>query len=223
MRRKGFTLIELLVVIAIIAILAAILFPVFAKAKESARRTYCQSSEKQLAAAILLYCADHDEYFPLNANNVYPQIWWFNSIQPYERKASQLAFTGCPSSKKYFDFGYNYLALGHININDPTKRPRKTSEILGASRVVMIMDTNNTDYNKAKGLTGSPMIVYWGPGGDPATGDKILIGVDRPMSHGGEAVNAAWVDGHCSWVELTKLWNNGHPEKYFGTYIHSIY
>src|SRR5438105_6999247 len=60
-RRKGFTLIELLVVIAIIAILAAILFPVFAQAREQARRTSCLSNEKQVAISILMYAQDFDE------------------------------------------------------------------------------------------------------------------------------------------------------------------
>jgi len=61
MRRQGFTLIELLVVIAIIAILAAILFPVFAKAREKARQATCQSNLKQLALAMMSYAADYDE------------------------------------------------------------------------------------------------------------------------------------------------------------------
>ena len=63
-RRRGFTLIELLVVIAIIAILSAILFPVFAKAREKARQTACSSNQKQLATAILLYVQEHDDQLP---------------------------------------------------------------------------------------------------------------------------------------------------------------
>src|SRR5579863_528760 len=62
--RTGFTLIELLVVIAIIAILAAILFPVFAQAREKARQATCQSNEKQIALAFLMYNQDYDERFP---------------------------------------------------------------------------------------------------------------------------------------------------------------
>ena len=65
MTKKGFTLIELLVVIAIIAILAAILFPVFAKAREKARQSSCLSNVKQLGLALLSYCQDNDECFPL--------------------------------------------------------------------------------------------------------------------------------------------------------------
>ncbi|MGI5819861.1 MAG: DUF1559 domain-containing protein [Armatimonadota bacterium] len=64
MYRRGFTLIELLVVIAIIAILAAILFPVFARAREKARQTSCASNLKQLGLAVLMYVNDYDERFP---------------------------------------------------------------------------------------------------------------------------------------------------------------
>jgi prepilin-type N-terminal cleavage/methylation domain-containing protein/prepilin-type processing-associated H-X9-DG protein len=63
--RKGFTLIELLVVIAIIAILAAMLFPVFARARESARKIQCLSNVKNIAMAIQMYLADFDQFFPL--------------------------------------------------------------------------------------------------------------------------------------------------------------
>jgi prepilin-type N-terminal cleavage/methylation domain-containing protein len=69
--RRGFTLIELLVVIAIIAILAAILFPVFAQARESARKTTCLSNMKQLGLGVMMYVQDYDEVFPTAGAN-----WW---------------------------------------------------------------------------------------------------------------------------------------------------
>jgi prepilin-type N-terminal cleavage/methylation domain-containing protein len=70
---RGFTLIELLVVIAIIAILAAILFPVFAKAREKARQSSCLNNQRQIAVAILMYAQDHDEVLP-DESNVWPEI-----------------------------------------------------------------------------------------------------------------------------------------------------
>jgi len=66
---RGFTLIELLVVIAIIAILAAILFPVFAQAREMARKASCQSNEKQILTSMLMYIQDYDSHFPPTRND----------------------------------------------------------------------------------------------------------------------------------------------------------
>ncbi len=75
--RKGFTLIELLVVIAIIAILAAILFPVFARARENARRASCQSNLKQIGLGMMMYVQDFDERMP-NSFNTYPTTGAYN-------------------------------------------------------------------------------------------------------------------------------------------------
>lgn len=71
-RQRGFTLIELLVVIAIIAILASILFPVFARARENARRTSCMSNLKQIGLGLMQYTQDYDENYPMNI--VYPLV-----------------------------------------------------------------------------------------------------------------------------------------------------
>jgi len=106
--KRGFTLIELLVVIAIISILAAILFPVFARARESARRASCMSNLKQIALGVMMYKQDYDETFPLikvnSAENATPNnpYGWADSLQSYIKS---LQVFRCPSdsSKHVFD------------------------------------------------------------------------------------------------------------------------
>ncbi len=95
-KKSAFTLIELLVVIAIIAILAAILFPVFARARENARRASCQSNLKQIGLGILQYTQDYDEKMLSSKNDgIYTNVPWHVQIQPYI-KSYQLF--KCPSN-----------------------------------------------------------------------------------------------------------------------------
>jgi len=116
--RKGFTLIELLVVIAIIAILAAILFPVFARAREKANQTSCLSNLKQIGLAALMYAQDYDDMSPRGCGYVAPDVIittygeWFITLQPYIKNTQ--IFT-CPSAR-YSDFssgGATSSALGY--------------------------------------------------------------------------------------------------------------
>jgi prepilin-type N-terminal cleavage/methylation domain-containing protein/prepilin-type processing-associated H-X9-DG protein len=98
-RPNGFTLIELLVVIAIIAILAAILFPVFAQAREKARQISCLSNVKQLLLAFKMYAQDYDEHYPFGRNddwNPGEHYTWRWAIQPYVKN---LGVMRCPSNQ----------------------------------------------------------------------------------------------------------------------------
>jgi len=109
MKKKGFTLIELLVVIAIIAILAAILFPVFARARENARRAACQSNMKQIGLALMQYSQDYDEQFPHTSFGG-PDTTWDERINAYTSVkagawgANPLMFQ-CPSDSLARQFG----------------------------------------------------------------------------------------------------------------------
>ncbi|MBC8136124.1 MAG: DUF1559 domain-containing protein [Fibrella sp.] len=101
--RRGFTLIELLVVIAIIAILAAILFPVFAQAREKARQTSCLSNEKQLGLALIQYTQDYDETYPYSIMSGITGDWnqtWVQKVIPYVK---DLRVFMCPSDSNAGD------------------------------------------------------------------------------------------------------------------------
>jgi prepilin-type N-terminal cleavage/methylation domain-containing protein/prepilin-type processing-associated H-X9-DG protein len=93
--KRAFTLIELLVVIAIIAILAAILFPVFAKAREKARQTSCASNEKQIGVAIIQYTQDYDEVYPLVGDGEGGEYTWAQEIFSYVKSTAVFA---CPDN-----------------------------------------------------------------------------------------------------------------------------
>jgi prepilin-type N-terminal cleavage/methylation domain-containing protein/prepilin-type processing-associated H-X9-DG protein len=123
LRRCGFTLIELLVVIAIIAILAAILFPVFAQAREAARKASCLSNEKQIGTAFMMYTQDYDERANINTwnGNTFgdtPGPGQINQIfverlQPYTKNYGVFV---CPSDPS------PYTAWDHVNLGQPANR-----------------------------------------------------------------------------------------------------
>lgn len=136
-RRRGFTLIELLVVIAIIAILAAILFPVFAQARESARKTSCLSNLKQQALGISMYTQDNDEFLPQGSRTMSDgTVWrWMHQTFPYVKNDD---IYRCPSTKlpawdpnvytgNAGTYGYNAL---HLNVLNQAKIAKPATTIL---------------------------------------------------------------------------------------------
>ncbi len=132
--RRGFTLIELLVVIAIIAILAAILFPVFARAREKARQTSCLNNVKELALAFAMYAQDYDEtcpgyiaYTPGSVYRPYCQnngtyLYWMDLLYPYvmNRQVYRCpSYTTTSSTDTFQGYGWN-SGIGYC-LNHPTR------------------------------------------------------------------------------------------------------
>jgi prepilin-type N-terminal cleavage/methylation domain-containing protein/prepilin-type processing-associated H-X9-DG protein len=147
-KRRGFTLIELLVVIAIIAILAAILFPVFAQAREQARKTTCLNHAKQIGIGLAMYRQDWDGAGPFGGwpitntgafnvhgpNSKYHEDWQF-TLQPYVKNAQMFR---CPSDKiAYVDRPISYLYNNNLNANHV---PVRESQVENSSDVVCIWE-----------------------------------------------------------------------------------
>lgn len=126
--KRGFTLIELLVVIAIIAILAAILFPVFARARAKAQQTSCLSNVKQLVLGCLMYAQDYDDIIPAGRVQHYPadcsdnsKAFWQHVIFPYVKNTQLFA---CPSNRsvrttcsRFYDWADNLAITNNYGIN----------------------------------------------------------------------------------------------------------
>lgn len=158
MKARGFTLIELLVVIAIIAILAAILFPVFAAAREKARQTTCASNERQIGLALLQYVQDYDEVAPCGTslNSWWTGIsaigpGWAGQLYPYIKSAGIFV---CPSdtlaSPTTLSYAGNWNVFGTYFPNYPKGTPSTTSEWAAPSSTVAILEIANCDQTTAE-------------------------------------------------------------------------
>ncbi len=120
-RGGGFSLIELLVVIAIIAILSAILFPVFVRAKEAAKKIACLSNMKQLGMATMMYTDDHDGFLPMGSNRTVPRTdplhLWTGQIFPY---VANRQLVSCPSQPGKYGETWDERAEMTIGYSDAT-------------------------------------------------------------------------------------------------------
>ena len=228
--RSGFTLVELLIVIAIIAILAAILFPVFARARENARRSSCQSNLKQMSLAWMQYTQDNDEaavpaswYEPSqgfhlwNGTGQYAGTFDYTAspMWPYMKNAQ---FTGCPSAHSdeaadwgMTDYGYNQLYVGGYGPGD------------GGSRVAASPNKarmTEKPANLAQLQTPSQTLLFADSMWTTPTGSHSRWPWLYPPSSGAangflqarhlETCNIAFVDGHVKAMKLNVMVPDGN-------------
>ena len=211
--RKGFTLIELLVVIAIIAILAAILFPVFAKAREKARQTSCLSNVKQIVLGELMYAQDYDEKLPGGlfgwvAGNVCTgnmaasgtQYTWRPAVYPYVKNQqiyhcpSADSITGCAS----YGLNPNYAnnnALAQITT------PAGVTLIAEAAGWPKTPPGTPLDPESWGNPTGNAQWQVAWPGTPQYDGTGCGNCTRRPWAVHNGGLNCGFADGHAKWIK----------------------
>jgi len=212
-QRRGFTLIELLVVIAIIAILAAILFPVFAQAREQARKSSCLSNTKQMGIALAMYRQDWDGGGPFGgwpvsntgAANVhsptskYHEDWQF-TLQPYAKNAKIFR---CPSDKiDNVNRPISYLYNNNLNANH---EPVREAAIQNSSDVVCIFEGCGPPSSSTEKTPPADMAAIFAPkafreytiwGGNAALLASEKFGLPRHQTGG----NVIYFDTHAKYV-----------------------
>jgi len=206
--RRGFTLIELLVVIAIIAILAAILFPVFARAREKARQTSCLSNLKQLGLASNMYAQDYDETLHDYATRAPTWVYyrWEPLVYPY---LNNLQITTCPSlgrnavsgtpTQGYIGgYGYNYYYLSNQSLGN----------IESPAQTVMFCDVGRQDST----TSGDYLSAHVNPPHEPT-----YAYITRPDFRHNDQANVAFVDGHAK----SMTWGDFYPRTVYegGTWV----
>jgi prepilin-type N-terminal cleavage/methylation domain-containing protein/prepilin-type processing-associated H-X9-DG protein len=217
--KTGFTLIELLVVIAIISILAAILFPVFARARENARRSSCMSNMKQLGLSVLQYTLDNDGklmgYVATRSDGSTTSDWnRFEAMQSYI-KNHQVMF--CPSAPKYASTASitGAWATQYGFPADSTNKPIQTAVVRvwppgpginhttttaldslpDASRTCLLGETNYSSPTNSNYLNNG----YGGSVFGSTSNDALINWVNK--SRHLEGANYAYMDGHVKWLK----------------------
>jgi prepilin-type N-terminal cleavage/methylation domain-containing protein/prepilin-type processing-associated H-X9-DG protein len=206
-QRPGFTLIELLVVIAIIAILAAILFPVFAQARERARAATCLSNMKQIGLGMRMYLDDNDGSWPFSWYNQ-AQYGWDVAIYPYTKNTKIFA---CPSNPQLPENGtvagwkgYSGPLSGMVRsyaMNGTVSSDQRTTPVNEASidtpaDVIMVLET--TDWNYLK--TPRP------PDHETYVTNKNAVCQHVPFNIHQNGANYLFADTHARWAKVEQTW-----------------
>ena len=202
--KRGFTLIELLVVIAIIAILAAILFPVFAKAREKARQTSCLSNVRQILTAALSYAQDYVERFCSTVLAADPWVFWPHQLQPYVKNWQLYS---CPSNPisgpmtyhgTYYDQYPTYAVMNSIFRAVP---PISLGAVQTPASKWFIADSNHPVLGDIRGLLTATSCGQWSCGKNVATTHQWLV----PHNDG---INIGYCDGHAKWSNANAAWGD---------------
>jgi len=236
LRRRAFTLIELLVVIAIIAILASILFPVFARARENARRASCQSNLKQIGLGMLQYTQDYDEHYPMyrpGASTAARPYGWADALQPY-LKSTQIF--QCPSDSAgptddptstsstvgYTDYAYNLWIGGYRTVASVDKGSGLSLATFTQPTLSIVL-TDYTTYGADRYETGCvPSYSSCGYFRDATKTDTGLAKIPGGIRHL-DGANIAFADGHVKWYKgnptteiMSNVYGAGTPSSVSG-------
>ncbi len=213
-KHRGFTLIELLVVIAIIAILAAILFPVFARARERARQTSCLSNVRQIGLATMMYAQDHGERLPRAGYWAEDgeMIHWHKQIMPYLRNEQILI---CPSSPRrdsinHWNYGFVRQTTGYGTSTGSFEHPDGTT-IPGQDAPVSIAQVTNPSQTAfiSDAQHWYTELAFWyrsDSGFDEVGGAWYFV--DGRHNNG---ANLGFLDGHARWYPSTSPYGPQNP------------